>query len=160
MSVANPTVEYVAELLRLRETYATVPPQSRYNVILKRLEAEEIGPTRLITVVSAVEALARSIVVHRHRPNYTEALRVYMTQKDKAATTLVEEVLKSYGIGPASTHFSEDTWPLFRHAVNYRNLVVHECTYLGQDKYPSLVSASFEVLDELASISGLTRRQA
>ena len=160
MSIVNPTIDYVAELHRLRETYATVPPQSRYNVILKRLEAEEIGPTRLITVVSAVEALARSIVVHRHRPNNTEALRVYAVQKDKAATTLIEEVLKSYGMGPASTHFSEDTWPLFRHAVNYRNLVVHECTYLGQDKYPSLISASYEVLDELASISGLTRRQA
>lgn len=160
MPVANPTVEYVAELLQLRETYATVPPQSRYNVILKRLEAKEIGPSRLVTVVSAVEALARSIIVHRQCPNKTEALGVYAAQKDKAATTLVEEVLKSYGKSPASAYFSEDTWPLFRHAVNYRNLVVHECTYLGQDKYPSLISASLDVLNALASLSGLTRRQA
>lgn len=81
MSSANPTVEYASELLQLRKTYAAVPPQSRYNVILKRLEAEEIGPTRLVTIVSGVEALARSIIVHKDRQNKTEVLLVYTAQK-------------------------------------------------------------------------------
>lgn len=40
-------------------------------------------------------------------------------------------------------------------AVEFRNLVVHDATYLGGDKFPELIRACAEVLFALATLSGL-----
>ena len=160
MTVANPTVDYVADLLTLRKTYLSSSPQARYNVIQKRLQQNEIGPTRLVTLVSAVEGLARSIAMSCRAAKMSAPRDLYSSYKDRAANTLVEEVLEMHGHSKPSEYFSEDTWVLFRHAVNYRNLIAHECTYLGQDKYPSLIAASEEVLHAIVKLANLRTRQA
>jgi hypothetical protein len=96
----------------------------------------------LITVVSAVEALARSLVVHAPgRPASSSHFR-YQQVRLKAPLELVEEALRLYGAVPAVEQYGDHTWQLFELAHKYRNLVVHECTYLGQDKYPALIGAS------------------
>ena len=160
MTIANPTVDYVADLLVLRQTYLSGSPQARYNVIQQRLQQTEIGPTRLVTVVSAVEGLARSIAMTRRAGKMSTPHDLYSSYKDRAANTLVEEVLVLHGQSKPSEYFSEDTWALFRHAVNYRNLIAHECTYLGQDKYPSLIAASEEVLYAIVKLANLRNKQA
>jgi hypothetical protein len=159
MSTSNPTVDYVAELLALTKVYRAVSPQVRYNTIRQRLAVPEIGATKLISVVSAVEGLARSIAVHNKAPRPAAAVTLYASYCSRAPTTIVEEVFKFYRVASPSTYFTDDTWSLFRHAVNYRNLVVHECTYLGQDKYPLLIDASLEVLDSLATLAGLRAKR-
>lgn len=155
MATANPQIDYVAELLSVTKTYRAVSPQARYNTIRQRLDQAEIGATKLVSIVSAVEGLARSVAVHNKAPNESSVVSLYASYCSRAPTTLVEEVFKFYRAGSPSTYFKDDTWPLFRHAVNYRNLVVHECTYLGQDKYPSLIDASFGVLESVATLAGL-----
>lgn len=133
----------------------SVRPQARLNVILERLAHPEIGPTRIVTVVSAVEALARSLVVHARTMTDAEIDSVYHEYRFKDPKALVEKVLIQHGHGDPSVYFVGDTWPLFGHAVNFRNLVVHECTFIGQDKYPSLIEASEEVLSALIKLGGL-----
>jgi hypothetical protein len=139
MAFANPHVDYAAELRGLRETYAYAFPQSRLNVIHERLRPDEIGPARLVTVVSAVEALARSLAIHARARSKREVAELYAKYKHRAPVSLVEEVLHAHRHPDPSAYFAEDTWVLFKHAVEFRNLIVHECTYLGQDKYPSLI---------------------
>lgn len=147
------------ELDQLRKTYATSRPAARLGVIRQRLaRAEaEIGPTRLVTVVSAVEALARSLVVHAPgRPASSSHFR-YQQVRQKAPLELVEEALRLYGSGAAVEQYGEETWQLFELAHKYRNLVVHECTWLAQDQYAALVAASERVLEGLVVAGGLPR---
>jgi hypothetical protein len=155
MARANPEINYVEELLQLRRIYVEAAPQSRWNVIAQRLAHTEIGPVRLLTVVSAVEALARSLLMEVQTRGSSNKSRLYERHKSKEPHVLVEHLFVELRLPIPSEHFSEDTWALFRHAVNFRNLVVHECTYLGQDKYPSLIAASEEVLGELVKIGGI-----
>ena len=62
---------------------------------------------------------------------------------------------RNYGKHPAAEYFPEDTWALYGYAVKFRNLVMHECTYLGDDKTKSLIQAAREVLEALREIAGL-----
>jgi hypothetical protein len=66
-------------------------------------------------------------------------------------------VLRLHGAPSAVERYGDETWQLFGLAHMYRNLVVHECTYLGQDKYPALIAASLRVLEGLVEAGGLPR---
>ena len=155
MTIANPDVDYVKDRLELRSIYVNSSPLARLRIIRKRLTNTEIGATRLITIVSGVEALARSLVVHAKTKHGSKIEPIYQSHKDRNADVLVEDVLNAYKQKSPSEYFSEDTWPLFREAVSFRNLIVHECTFLGQDKYPSLIQAAEEVLEALVVVCGL-----
>lgn len=155
MARSNPDIDYAQELLQLRRIYIEAGPQSRWNVIAQRLAHSEIGPVRLLTVVSAVEALARSLLVEIQARGSTERFRVHNRHRSKEPHVLVERLFAEMQMPIPSAHFTEDTWTLFKHSVNFRNLVVHECTYLGQDKYPSLIAACEEVLSELTRIGDI-----
>jgi hypothetical protein len=82
-------------------------------------------------------------------------LRAYETYQRASPVTLVEQVLRLHKVPDPSTHFAEDTWLLFKYSVEFRHFIVHECTYLGQDKSPSLHQATEEVLRELKKLGGL-----
>lgn len=149
MAKAAADIDYVANLLELRATYPTLTPRQRLSIIRQRLRDHHFGPNRLVTAVSAVEALARSLAMHVRARNKADLARLYSSYKDRSPKTLVADYLKTKGITDPSTHLGEDTWRLFCHAVDYRNLLAHECTYLGLDKFPSLIAACDEVLEEL-----------
>ena len=115
----------------------------------------EIGATKLVTIVSGVEALARSLLVHHRNLSEVEIMQLYEEYKFKKPESLVAEYLKTHGNNDCSTYYQKDTWTLFQQAVNFRNLIVHECTYLGQDKYPSLIVSCEEVLSSLIKLGML-----
>jgi hypothetical protein len=142
MALANPQVDYVAELRSLRELFASAAPQARLTTIYARLRANETGPARLVTMVSAVEALARSLAMRACASPKAVTPEVYARYRHRKPVPLVEEVLRAHHHPDPSAYFARDTWTLFRHAVEFRNLIVHECTYLGQDKSPSLIEAA------------------
>jgi hypothetical protein len=148
------------ELEQLRKTSAGTRPASRLGVIRQRLaraDATEVGPTRLVTAVSAVEALARSLVVHAPgRPASTAHFR-YQQVRRKGPLELVEEALRLHGVRSAAEQYGDETWQLFELAHKTRDLVVHECASLGQDKYPALVAATQRVLEGLVVAGGLPR---
>lgn len=152
--------ELEAELEKLRNVYAMSTPAARHGLIQQRLNraAAENGPARLITIVSAVEALARSLVVHAPgRPASSARIR-YQQYRHEGPLELVAEVLRLKGEASGERYFPGDTWPLFELAIQYRNLVVHECTFLGQDKCPALILAVETVLRELVELCGLEPR--
>ena len=157
MARRNPEIDYAKELSDLRKTYAEAAPQARLNVIRQRLRdsEQERGPTRLVTLVSCVEALARSLIVAASHPRTLAAhLAAYAPIEHHSATWLVAEVLRLRGKPAPEQYFSEDTWPLFTHAAEFRNMIVHEATYFGQDK-SALLQAAEEVLHELVRLAGL-----
>ncbi len=64
MARKNPDVDYNAELRTIRKTYVASAAKQRLRVIGQRLGCKDSGPNNLVTAVSAVEALSRSMVLH------------------------------------------------------------------------------------------------
>lgn len=159
MAKFNPEIDYEQELGGLRFTYVTVGPQARLNIIMRRMDHVEIGPVGLCTAVSGVEALARSLAVEYRADQAVPRAEGYKAVRHASAEELVKRVLVHLGKPIAAERFAEDTWPLFLLAVKFRNLVMHECTYLGNDKTASLIAATREVLSGLASDAGLDHQQ-
>jgi hypothetical protein len=147
------------DLESIRDTSATAKPGSRLVAIRQRLARTEgdAGAMRLVTLVSAVEALARSLVAHApQRPSSTAPMR-YQQIRTTGPVDLVVEMLRLYGAGAAAEVFGDETWRLFELAHQSRNMVVHECTTLPQDSYPPLIAAAERVLDGLVQAGGLLR---
>jgi hypothetical protein len=58
-------IDYSAELHTVRSVYVAMTPSQRLAIIRQRLVDHHFGPNRLVTSVSAVEALARSCLGSR-----------------------------------------------------------------------------------------------
>jgi len=159
MARAAHGIDYVAELLDIRDKYITATPRQRFSIIRQRLEDHHFGANRVVTAVSAVEALARCLVLHRRAKSKDGIRKIYPRYRSREPKTLIEEYLNLRGIGDPTVFFGEDNWRLFRYAVDYRNLLAHECTYLGQDKFPSLIDACEVVLEKLAALGGISGKR-
>ncbi len=143
----------------LRQIYVKSTPKQRLNVALQRIGNSDHDPNLLITKVSAVEALARSLLVHHLATPQADALSFYDLFCRTGAPSLVEAYFQAKCASTPEAILGADTWNLFGHAVHYRNLLVHECTYLGQDKTPALMEACRIVLFKLAEAAGLPTNQ-
>lgn len=157
MARKNPEVDYNYSLDLLRDIYACSPPHARLNVIDQRIGFKDSLPNNLVTSLSAVEALARSLLVHLDSPSKDHLLATYKKYRLTSPEKLVAQVMFRHGVDRSelSSFFGEDTWELFGYAVGFRNLITHECTYVGQDKAPSMIQACEEVLEKLKLIGGL-----
>jgi hypothetical protein len=141
----------------LQRAYAVATPAARLRAIRQRLASVhgEMATTRLVTLVAAVEALARSLVVHSFgRPTSTAEMR-HRQFRDLGPRELAEEVLRLRGAARAAQHFEGDTWSLFEAAVQYRDLIVHECTFIGPHHSAQLIVAAESVLRGLIALAGL-----
>jgi hypothetical protein len=113
-----------------------------------------------VTAVSAVEALARCLLQHVDARTKAEIRAAYPRYKKWTAPSLVREYLLRHGIADPSTFLEEDNWKLLGYAVEFRNVLVHECTYLGLDKFPSLINACEGVLEKLVKLARMPGRRA
>ena len=146
---------YEKELAEIREIYINSTPQQRLRFIHMRLNDPNSGPNRLVTVVSAVEALARTLAMHACFSSKSDMTANYPKYRNRKPDDLICEYLLSKGITDPKTFFKEDNWLLFDYAVKSRNLLTHECTLLGQDKYPYLIQVCEEILEALAKLAGI-----
>jgi hypothetical protein len=107
--------------------------------------------------MSAVEALARSLVVHSSgRPSSTAEMR-YRQFRTVTDLELVQEVLRLRGATAPAGHFGRETWADFELARELRDLIVHECTGLESDRYARPIAAAEAVLEGLVELCGLPR---
>ena len=147
--------ELDAHRSELRKIYVQSSPRQRLNVAVQRIGNTDHDPNLLVTRVSAVEAVARSLLVHHLASSETGALGFYDIFRNTGPVALVEAYVLAKTGTSASSHVGLEQWELFGQAVNYRNLLVHECTYLGQDKTPALIGACKDVLGCLCQLAGL-----
>ncbi len=152
MAFAAHGIDYDADLATMRARYISATPRQRLSIIRQRLDDHHFGPNRLVTAVSAVEALARSLAMHAIASSKNELAELNPRYSHRKPEGLIREYLESKGISDPSAFFAEDTWQLFGYAVKYRNLLAHECTYLGLEKFPSLIEACEDVVSALAKL--------
>jgi hypothetical protein len=160
MAFAAPGVDYDAELASIRARYVQASPRQRLAIIRQRLSDHHFGPNRLVTAVSAVEALARSLAMHASVGAKSELTDIYSKYSHRKPEGLIREYLEIKGVADPKAFFAEDTWQLFGYAVRYRNLLAHECTYLGLAKFPSLIEACEDVLSALAKLGRVREPRA
>ena len=151
-------LDYITELASIRGSYVESRPAQRLHILSLRLANPEHGPNLLVTHVSAVEALARSLAMHRKAKTKADLRALYPSYRNRKAESLVSEYVAGLEQGSPAEIFGESAWRLFGYAVTARNLLVHECTYLGQDKYPQLIQACDSVIATLCKLSGLPRK--
>lgn len=154
MATKNPDADYDADKV-IRRTYVASSPKQRLHVIAQRLGHKDSGPNNLVTAVSAVEALARSIVVHHPLRPDKDVQEMYQLYRTKGAEELLLWIMYLQGSQHPDEFYGEDNWQLLKYAVTYRNLVAHECTYVGDDKSVSMIAACKEILVKLAAIAGV-----
>ena len=124
----------------------------RLNVALDRLNNPTCGANQIIQIVSAVEGLARSLAVHLSKLKEHEDINsAYEKLKYKNPAQLVEYICKIENLD-RSELFHEKQWELFEYAIKYRNLLIHECTLLGQDKFPPLIDATKVIFYKLKEL--------
>ena len=149
-----PDIDYATRLQTLRDSYVVAYPRQRLHVIRQRLKDHHFGPNRLVTSVSAVEAYARCLVLHQKAHKRENLKKLYPKYRDRGPKALVAEYSKARGVDDLPSFFGEDNWKLFGYAVDYRNVITHECTYLGLDVFPSLIEACEAILSKLEDLAG------
>lgn len=147
--------EIEEHLASLRQTYVESLPKQRLSIAKQRINNPEHDPNRLIAFVSAVEGFARSLCMHQSARTKAELSEIYPEYSKRSAKSLIVEYLSKRYLGEPVSHFGERTWQLFLYAVQYRNLLAHECTYLGSDKSLELIEACRTVLQVLAKDEGM-----
>lgn len=147
------------ELEQLHRAGAVASPVARLRAINHRLASmqPESPGTRLIAMLSGVEALARSLIVHAAgRPTSTAEMR-YRQVRMAGPVELVEDVLRLYGAAEGAAHFGAGPWMLFGLAHDYRNLLVHECARIEHERCTVLAAAVEQVFKGLVEVGGLPR---
>lgn len=145
--------EIEAHIKGLRRDYIESHPAQRMHVIRQRLANPEHQPNLLVTYVSAVEALARSIAMHLQTGESLQA--IYPRYKYMSPETIVEEIVEKKTGQCPEDYFGSEVWQRFLYSVEYRNLLVHECTYLGQDRTPYLIAACQIMLERISELAGI-----
>ncbi len=145
-------IDYKSHLRELRRSYIEATPKQRLYIANQRINETESGPNKLVSFVSAVEGFARSLMMHHETSVKANLSVIYPKYRNIGPLELVELYLKNKIAVNGVFFFGEEVWEKFKYAVEYRNLLAHECTYLGQDIYPDLIDSCNEILSKLASL--------
>jgi hypothetical protein len=147
--------EIERHLAELRREFIEATPRQRLSTAKQRIQNPEQNPNRLIAFVSAAEGFARSLCMHQRARTKAELSTIYHDYWRRGAKDLIVEYLSSRSLGEPAAFFGEKAWKLFSYAVEYRNLLAHECTYLGNDRSPELIEACRTVIKMLSADKGL-----
>jgi hypothetical protein len=149
--------EIETRLSDLRRVYIESIPEQRLHIADQRIANPNHEPNLLITHVSAVEGFARSVAMHLHAQSKEELSEIYPRYKLRSPENLVTEVVKAKANTTPAELLGASDWKMFLYAVEFRHLLVHECTYLGQDITPDLIDACTKVLDAIVALDGTER---
>ena len=147
-------MDYRNHLKELRKLYYRSNPEQRIHVARQRLDNPEHGPNLIVTYASAIEGILRSLVVWKDTTTNQPSQKTYDKYKYKDVPSLFTKYLKQTQASKESI-VSEETYELVRFALKYRHLLVHECTYLGQDKYTELIEACEKFLHGICKYADL-----
>lgn len=108
-------IDYEAELAAIRATYVCATPRQRLHIIRQRLNDHHVGPNCLVTAVSAVEALARTLALHAACETKIEISTNYLKYRNRKPERLIRgssgrpasdacQWALAYGLRPPLSH--------------------------------------------------------
>ena len=148
-------MNYEEHLKNLRKLYYESFPEQHLHVGEQGIESPDHRPNQIVTYVSAIEGLLRSLVLW----NETATGKSSQITHEKYEHYRFKKLFSIY-LEQRSTQskdiITDDIYRLVEYAVKYRSLILaHECTNLGQDKYHDLIDACEAFLHNLAKHAGI-----
>lgn len=140
-------MNFASELQNLRNTYRTLQPGQRLRIAGERIKKPVSGAAELVTRVSAIEGALRSLVIWQESGD-RPSKETYDRYKYMGVADLLDAYITQVG-AERKELVDDDCYELVEYSVGFRNLIVHECTFLGSDKYPSLIEACDRLLESL-----------
>ena len=138
--------KYQAHTKEMRKTLTAFAARSRLGQIEHRLKNVGELPFALINNVSVIEALLRTVVMDREAakhgmPASERFDKLYPVYKREGFADLLDKFLAHRSI-PRSELVSDDDYELIKLAIEYRNLIIHECTLLNPPTFYDLVDVT------------------
>ncbi len=138
----------------LRAIYQQGTVRQRYRIAVSRIDNPHLGPSVLVNTVSALEGFARCVAVRQRISAGEDAEKVYTDLKFVGPVELLRDhVCVRFGVDPALA-FGNDAWCQIDEAVEFRNLLVHEATYLHGGTCRRLIAATRHCLQCIARLAG------
>jgi hypothetical protein len=141
----------LAEVEELRRAYVLATPRQRLKKVRECLDDQALKPNDVVVSLAGVEAFARCLVLHQRAKRTARSVReIYPAIRDAGAPALVAEFFRCRANAEPEAAVGERAWALLQEAVEYRNLLIHECTWLNLPKAATLVWACRLVLYRMA----------
>jgi hypothetical protein len=138
----------------LRELYIKGTLRQRYGIACQRIDHPELGPSVLVNAVSALEGFSRAVAVRALVTAGTRLDDAYRYHRLTGAVDLIaKHICPAYRTTPIAT-FGANAWKQIPEAVEFRNLLIHEATFLDGGTCKRLIAASRHCLDRLAALTG------
>ena len=147
-------MDYEEHLSNLRKEYYEAYPGQRLHIGRQRIAYPENGPNQVVTYVSVIEGFLRSLVIWGETTSGKPSKKTYKKYEHWSVQKLFDEYLRQQR-AEVTDIIPNNTYTLVVYAIKYRNLLAHECTYLGQDKYPDIIDACEVFLCGLAKHAGI-----
>ena len=144
--------DYQTHIDGLRAVYAAARPWQRAEIARQRMADPMLDTNQLITCVSAVEALARSLAVEARVKGGEKPEDAYTALRFKNAEELLEQVVAPAHETTMGALVEHDNWTEFKWAVQYRNLLIHEGASLREGYTNRLLSATRSVFSAIDKI--------
>lgn len=149
------TMTYEEHLKNLRKLYYEAFSEQRLHVGKQRIENPDHRLNQIVTYVSAIEGLLRSLVLWDETAAGKSSQKTYEKYEHYGFKKLFSIYLEQRST-QSKDIITDDIYRLVEYAVKYRSLILaHECTNLGQDKYLDLIDACETFLHNLAKHAGI-----
>lgn len=143
--------EFEDHLLELRHLYKEATFKQRYHVACQRIETPDCWPNQLCNHVSALEGVARALAMDYLIKTGSGLDEAYAQVAYKPVTQIIEQVICRKA-KKTPQELLRDRWEDLQYAEKYRNLLIHESTFLRQDYAARLVDACKEVMKILSEM--------
>jgi hypothetical protein len=145
--------DYGKHLKGLRAAYVQATPRQRAKVALDRMKHPDAGPNLLIAIVSAVEALARALALDIEIAKGIGPRPAYGNLRNRGPIDLLSGVVAPARSTTMPGLVGAECWEEFKWAVQYRNLLIHEGTFLRAGYCNRLLDATRKVFGALEKMS-------
>jgi hypothetical protein len=148
-----------AHLKRLRTLYYMATPRQRFGIAKQRLDNPDSAPNNLIQAVSATEGFARSWAIHILATFKKNKLKwAYDQLEKKGPEFLIENCICPYLKKSPEELFGKKDWDNFQLAIQYRNLLIHEATFLNLAIARPFIKSTETVFNKLGQTLGVASK--
>lgn len=141
---------------QLRALYLRGTLRQRYRIAAQRFDRASVGPSDLVNCVSALEGFARAVAMRRLTDAGNPLKEAHDYLRNVGVVELItKHICPAYQVTPDAA-FGTAIWKQIPEAIEYRNLLVHEATFLNGGTCKRLIKATlacFDALGNLAQVS-------
>ncbi len=143
--------KFYYHLIKLRRSYIEASFTQRYHVAKQRVENPACWPNQVCNYVSALEGISRALAIEYLVQDEKGLNVAYAEVARKTAAQIIEQFICPK-ILKTPQELLGDHWEIVQYAEKYRNLLIHESTFLRQGYAVQLVDGCKEAMKKLEAL--------